>query len=154
MGQMYSISLKIHSFWWFLNIFVNNIVKNHLRHPAVPPGGRGDGPSGRGAPSDSEFSNISKISQNLTFRLIRTIKLSTYNAIASPLDDRQITFSDSIHLIIEAMAPGNDIFHETGEIPVVWESLERLCKNVEVVVRPVTRSQWSSFGIHPANHMP
>ena len=117
---------------------MNNIVKNHLRHPAVPPGGRGDGPSGRGAPSDSEFSNISKISQNLTFRLIRTIKLSTYKAIASPLDDRQITFSDSIHLFIEAMGPGNDIFDETGEIPVVWESFERLCKKDPLGVTPGT----------------
>ena len=67
--------------------------------------------------------------------------MSIYKAIASPSDGRQITFPDSIHLIIEAMAPGNDIFDETREIPVVWESLERLCKNVEVVVRPVTRSQ-------------
>ena len=94
-------------------------VRTYKRYFTVPSGGRGDGPSGRGAPSDSEFSNISKISRNLTFRLIRTIKLRTYNAIASPLDDRQITFSDSIHLIIEAMAPGNDIFDKTGEIPVV-----------------------------------
>ena len=36
------------------------------------------------------------------------------------------------------MAPGNDIFDETREIPVVWESLERLCKKVMAGVTPVT----------------
>ena len=45
--------------------------------------------------------------------------MSIYKAIASPLDGRQITFCDSIHLFIEALTPGNDIFDKTGEIPVV-----------------------------------
>ena len=45
--------------------------------------------------------------------------MSIYKAIASPLDGRQITFTCSILLIIEAMTPGNDIFDKTGEIPVV-----------------------------------
>ena len=50
--------------------------------------------------------------------------MSIYNAIASPSDGRKITFPDSIHLIIEAMVPGNDIFDETAEIRVVPEVLE------------------------------
>ena len=54
--------------------------------------------------------------------------MSIYKAIASLLDGRQITFPDSIHLIIEAMTPGNDIFDKTGEIRVVWESLEAVTK--------------------------
>ena len=54
--------------------------------------------------------------------------MSIRKAIATPLDGRQITFPDSIHLIIEAMAPGNDIFDKTGEIPVVPEVLEPLTK--------------------------
>ena len=44
--------------------------------------------------------------------------MSIYKAIASPSDGRQITFTCSIYLIIEAMAPGNHIFDKTGEIPV------------------------------------
>ena len=42
--------------------------------------------------------------------------MSIYKAIASPSDGRQITFPDSIHLIIEAMAPGNGIFDKSEEI--------------------------------------
>ena len=34
----------------------------------------------------------------------------------------QIMTGDSNHLFIEAMAPGNDIFDETGEIRVVWRA--------------------------------
>ena len=45
-------------------------------------------------------------------------------AIASPSDGRQITFTCSIHLIIEAMAPGNDIFDKTEEIPGLLECLD------------------------------
>ena len=60
--------------------------------------------------------------------------MSIYKAIASPLDGRQITFTCSIYLIIEAMAPGNDIFDKTGEIPVVLECLEapakKNCKSI------------------------
>ena len=32
---------------------MNNIIKNHRRHSAIPPGGRGNGPRGPGAPPDS-----------------------------------------------------------------------------------------------------
>ena len=67
--------------------------------------------------------------------------MSIYNAIASPSDGRQITFTCSIHLIIEAMAPGNDMFDKTGEIPAVWESLERLCKKDPLGVTPGTTPQ-------------
>ena len=56
--------------------------------------------------------------------------MSIYKAIASPSDGRQITFPDSIHLIIQAMAPGNDIFDETGEIRVLPEVLEAPTKNI------------------------
>ena len=79
--------------------------------------------------------------EHLAFRLIRTLKLSIYKALASPLHDRQITFPDSIHLFIEAITPDNDIFDETGEIPVVWESLERLCKKEPLGVTPGTTPQ-------------
>ena len=87
-----------------------------------------------------EFCLIFSISgaEHLAFRLIRTIKLSIYKAIASPPDGRQITFTCSILLIIQALDPGNDIFHKTGEIPVVWESLERLCKKCTLGVTPGT----------------
>ena len=44
--------------------------------------------------------------------------MSIYKAIASPSDGRQITFTCSIHLITEAMGPGNHIFDKTEEIPV------------------------------------
>ena len=47
-----------------------------------------------------------------------------YKAKPSPPDGRKITFPDSNHLFVEAMAAGNDIFDETGEIPVVPECLE------------------------------
>ena len=56
--------------------------------------------------------------------LIRVIKTSIYKEKPSPPDGRQIMFRDSIDLFIEAMDPGNDIFVETGEIPVVPECLE------------------------------
>ena len=90
-----------------------------------------------------EFCLIFSISgaEHLAFRLIRTIKLSIYKAIASPSDGRQITFTCSILLIIQALDPGNDIFHKTGEIPVVWESLERLCKKCTLGVTPGTTPQ-------------
>ena len=90
-----------------------------------------------------EFCIIFSISgaEHLAFRLIRTIKLSIYKAIASPSDGRQITFPDSIHLIIQAMTPGNDIFEKTGEIPAVPWTLERPCKKVEAGVTPVTDLQ-------------
>ena len=42
--------------------------------------------------------------------------MSIYNAIASPLEGHKITFPDSIDFIIEAMAPSNDIFEESGEL--------------------------------------
>ena len=59
---------------------------------------------------------------------IRSSKMSLYKAIASPLDGRQITFTCSIHLIIEAMAQGNHIFDKTGEIPVFPGCLEAVTK--------------------------
>ena len=43
---------------------------------------------------------------------------------------RQITFTASIDLIIQAIAPGNDIFDETGEIPVVPWRLEAVTNKV------------------------
>ena len=55
--------------------------------------------------------------------------MSVYKAIASPSDGRQITLTCSILLIIEATAPGNDIFDKTGEIPVFPERLEAVTKN-------------------------
>ena len=67
--------------------------------------------------------------------------MSIYNAIASPLYDWQITFPDSIHLFIEATDPGNAIFEETGEIPVIPWPLECPCKKVEAGVTPVTDPQ-------------
>ena len=45
-------------------------------------------------------------------------------------DGRQITFTDSNHFIIEAMAPGDDIFDETGEIPALrgpGEAVQKKC---------------------------
>ena len=59
--------------------------------------------------------------------------MSIYKAIASPLDGRQITFPDSIHLIIESMAPGNDIFDKTGEIPVFLGCLEASTKKTHIL---------------------
>ena len=44
-------------------------------------------------------------------------KLVVYKAKPSRSEGRQITFPDSIHFIVEAMTPGNDIFDKTGEIP-------------------------------------
>ena len=67
--------------------------------------------------------------------------MSIYNAKASPSDSRQITFPDSIHLFIEATDPGNAIFEETGEIPVIPWPLERPCKKAEAGVTPVTDPQ-------------
>ena len=64
--------------------------------------------------------------------------MSIYKAKASPSNGRQITFSDSIHLFIEAMDPGSAIFEETGEIRVIPWPLERPCKKVEAGVTPVT----------------
>ena len=125
---------------------MNIIVKTHRRHPGPPPGGRENGLRGPGAPTDSENSKFSNISRNLRFRLIRSIRVSIYNAIASLLDGRQITFTCSIYLIIDAMAPGNVIFGKTGEIPAVPARLERLCKKAEVVVRPVTRQFRNTSG--------
>ena len=125
---MYSIFLKIHVFSWFLNIFVNNIVKNYRRYPGVPPWGQGNGPRGPGAPPDSEFLKFSKITRILSFRQIRSSKMSIYKAIASPSDDRQITFTCSIHLIIEATTPGNHIFDKTEEIPAFPGCLEAVTK--------------------------
>ena len=115
---------------------MNIIVKNNRRHPGPPPGDRENGLRGPGAPTDSENSKFSNISRNLRFRLIRSIRVSIYNAIASLLDGRQITFTCSIHLIIEAMAPGNHIFDKTGEIPVFLECLEAPAKKV---VRSVSK---------------
>ena len=54
--------------------------------------------------------------------------MSIYKPIALPLDDRQIIFTCSIHLIIEAMDPGNHILDKTDEIPVVLWSLETPAK--------------------------
>ena len=56
--------------------------------------------------------------------------MSIYKAIASPLGGRQITFTCSIHLIIEAMTPANHIFDKTGEIPVFPGCLEAVTKKV------------------------
>ena len=95
---------------------MNNIVKNHPRHSAVPPGGQGNGPRGPGAPPDSENSKNSKIGRNLSFRLIRHSKMSIYKKERPSRDGREITFTCSNHLIIEAMAQGDHIFDETGEI--------------------------------------
>ena len=120
---------------------MSNIVKNHPRQSGVPPGGRGSGLRGPGAPSHSQKSKISKIDRNPRFRPIRSSKMSIYKAIASPFDGRQITLTCSIYLIIQAMTPGNDIFDKTGEIPAVPWTLERPCKNVEAGVTPVTDPQ-------------
>ena len=57
--------------------------------------------------------------------------MNIYKAIASPSDGRQITFTCSIHLIIEAMGPGNDIFDKTGEIRVVWKCLGGRAKKTD-----------------------
>ena len=54
----------------------------------------------------------------------RVVKMSIYKEKPSSPDGRQIMFRDSSDLFIEAMDPGNDIFKETGEIPVVPECLE------------------------------
>ena len=67
--------------------------------------------------------------------------MNIYKAIASPSDGRQITFTCSIHLIIEATTPGNHIFDKTEEIPVFPGCLERLCKKVKAGVTPVTDPQ-------------
>ena len=98
---------------------MNNIVKNHLRHPGEPPGGRGNGPRGPRPPPDSELSKISKISRNLSFRLIRHAKMSIYKEERPSSDGHKITFPDSNDFIIQGMAPGNAIFDETGEIRVL-----------------------------------
>ena len=45
--------------------------------------------------------------------------MMVYKAKPSRSEGRQITFPDSIHFIVEAIHPGNDIFDETGEIPGV-----------------------------------
>ena len=94
-----------------------------------------------------EFCLIFSISgaEHLAFRLIRTIKLSIYKAIASPSDGRQITFTCSIYLIIEAMAPGNDIFDKTGEIPAFLKCLEAPAKNTVPWLRGFSTS---TFCLH------
>ena len=52
-------------------------------------------------------------------------------------DGRQNTFRDSILLFFEAIDPGNDIFEETGEIPVIlWHLGSRAKKNVKCVTNP------------------
>ena len=107
---------------------MNIIVKAHRRHPGPPPGDRENGLRGPGAPTDSENSKFSKISRNLRFRLIRSINMSIYKATASPSDGRQITFTCSILLIIEATAPGNHIFVKTEDIPVFAGCLEAVTK--------------------------
>ena len=59
--------------------------------------------------------------------------MSIYNEKPSPPDGRQITFSDSIDLIIQAMAAGNDIFNKTEEIPVVPWRLEAATKKGHIL---------------------
>ena len=50
--------------------------------------------------------------------------MSIYKEERPSPDGRQITFTCSIHLIIEAMAPGDCIFDETGEIAALPWSLD------------------------------
>ena len=57
-------------------------------------------------------------------------------------DGRQITFTCSIHLIIEAMAPGDCIFDETGEIAALPWSLDAALKkytSCDICRRSATR---------------
>ena len=65
-------------------------------------------------------------------------------AIASPSDGRQITFTCSIYLIIEAMAPGIHIFDKTEEIPVFPGCLEALAK---ISVNHEIAFSTSTFGL-------
>ena len=46
-------------------------------------------------------------------------KMSIYKEKLLSSDGRQITFPDSIDFIIQAIHPGIDIFHETGEIRAI-----------------------------------
>ena len=59
----------------------------------------------------------------------RAHEYGLYNAKPPPPEGRQITFPDSIHFIVEAIHPGNGIFDETGEIPVVAEGTGARKKN-------------------------
>ena len=50
--------------------------------------------------------------------------MSIYKEEMPSRNGRESTFPDSNDFIIEAMAPGDDIFDKTGEIPVVPWRLE------------------------------
>ena len=63
--------------------------------------------------------------------------MSIYNEKPSWSDGRQITFRDSILLFIEAIHPGNDIFDETGERPVVPGALGTVAKTSDTLDDPV-----------------
>ena len=56
--------------------------------------------------------------------------MSIYKEERPSSDGHKITFPDSTHFIIQGMAPGNDIFDETGEIRVLRWPNEAVKKNV------------------------
>ena len=59
--------------------------------------------------------------------------MGIYKAIASPSDARQITFTCSIDLIIEAPGPLNDIFGNAEEIRVLPGRGEAVQKKLGII---------------------